>query len=183
MLQNRFNKFLARLAVASVAVVSICASVEQPIYASDYTFYCNRTTYTGKSVPATTARTDDGRRVMIVRSVSQYFSNKLTNTDRCKIVSRRFQKFYDHGKLVYVNGGYIKGLPVICAVANREHSCSKNNVLYTLKPGVHRQITARSLMNRRGLAAGIILNESSSDSLTIDFNTFLENASHSRSVE
>lgn len=38
-------------------------------------------------------------------------------------------------------------------------------------------------MNRRGLAAGIVLNESSSDSLIIDFNTFLENAAQSRSVK
>lgn len=140
MLQNRLNKLLTTLAVASVTVVSVCASVQQPSYASDYTFYCDGTTYRGKSVPATMARTDDGRRVMIVRWVSEYFSSKLTNADRCNIVSRRFQKFYDHGKLVYVNGGYIKGLPVICAVKNREHSCNKDNVLYTLKAGKNPKI-------------------------------------------
>ncbi|MEO0685083.1 MAG: COP23 domain-containing protein [Cyanobacteria bacterium J06649_11] len=96
------------------------------------------------------------------------------------MVSRRFQQFNDHDKLRYIKGGYVKGLPVVCAVKNQEDSCNKNNVLYTLRPGQNPQDTARRLFNNRGLAGGMIVNESGSNSLIIDFDAFLENAGGSR---
>ena len=183
MLQNQLTKVLTRLVVASVTVLSVSAAVQQPSYASSYSFDCKMTSYGGKRVPATFAQNDDGRKIMIVRWVSGYFSSKLSNIDRCNIVSRRFQLFHDHSKLVFIKGGYVRNLPVVCAVKNENDGCNKYNVLYTLKPDKNPYNTARSLMNRRGLAAGIILNESSSDSLMIDFNAFLENASGSGNSE
>ena len=177
MLQNLLNKVVTRLVAVSVVAVSISASLQQPSYASNYKFECKTISYRGRNVPATFASDyDDGRNIIVIRWVHSYFTGKLTNSQRCSIVSRRFQQFHDHGKLSFLKGGYVRSLPVVCAIRSEENSCNKDNVLYTLRPGQNPQDTARRLFNNRGLAAGMIVNESGSDSLIIDFNAFLDNA-------
>ena len=52
MLQNQLTQVLTRLVVASVTVLSVSAAVQQPSYASSYSFGCKMTSYGGKRVPA-----------------------------------------------------------------------------------------------------------------------------------
>ncbi|MEO0969031.1 MAG: COP23 domain-containing protein [Cyanobacteria bacterium J06639_18] len=176
MRQNLLYKLTAKIAVTSLTVLSTITLVHKPIQASSKVFECGTAQYQNQEVPTTFAYTQDGRKVMVIRWVSKYFSRNLTNRERCNVVSNRFQRFYDHGILKYLNGGRVNKLPVVCAVSNPDTNCTKENTLYTLKTGSNPYVAARTLLDRRGLAGGNIQNESSSDDLIIDFNMFLRHA-------
>ncbi|MEM7553755.1 MAG: COP23 domain-containing protein [Cyanobacteria bacterium P01_A01_bin.84] len=175
--QNLLRQVFAGLTVASLTLTASTTIVVQPSYAAKANFYCGTTRYGGRRVPATYARTQNGRRVLIIRWVSNYFSKEWTPLRRCNLVSRNFQRLYDQGQLKYIKSGWMRGLPVLCAVTSPRYGCRKNNVLFTLKPGSNPQYSARKLLNRRGLASGVVLNESGSNSLDIDFEIFLKNSS------
>ncbi|MEM7725433.1 MAG: COP23 domain-containing protein [Cyanobacteria bacterium P01_A01_bin.45] len=174
--QNILRQVFTGLTFASLALTASHTVMVQPSYAAKATFYCGNTRYGGRRVPATYARTQNGRRVLIIRWVSNYFSGQWTPRKRCSVVSRNFQRLYDQGQLKYIKSGWMKGLPVLCAVTSPQYGCRRNNVLFTLKPGSNPQYSARQLLNRRGLANGVVLNESASDSLDINFEVFLRNA-------
>lgn len=176
MRQNLIYKIATGITLTSLTVLTTITLIHQPSHAKNRVFECGTTEYESKKVPATFAYTQDGRKVMVIRWVSGYFSKRMTDRERCNIVSNRFQRFYDHGILRYLNGGWVNKLPVVCAVANIDASCTNKNTLYTLKPGSNPQIAARELLDRRGLAGGSIHNQSNSDDLIIDFNMFLQHA-------
>ncbi len=174
--QNLLYKLAIGIAVTSLTAIGAVAFIHQPTQARSRVFECGTAEYGSKKVPTTFAYTQNGRKVTVIRWVSGYFSQSLTNRQRCNIVSNRFQRFYDHGTLKYLNGGEVGRLPVVCAVPNLDISCTKRNVLYTLKAGSNPHKAARTLLDRRGLAGGSIHNESSSGDLNVDFNMFLQHA-------
>ena len=120
--------------IASLSLISAVVISHQPSYAGGATFYCGTSTYRNKSVPTTFARTQDGKRVPIVRWISNYFPPS----------------------------------PGI--------GCTSDTVLITLKPCSKPQATIRRLLDRRGLAGGMVLNESA-NSVDIDFEMYLRNGS------
>ncbi len=104
------------------------------------------------------------------------FRHRGTPRRRCGAVSSKFQRFYDHGILRYITADTLKGQPVLCATPSPGIGCTSDTVLFTLKPGSNPHATLRRLLDRRGLAGGMVLNESS-NSVDIDFERYLESGS------
>ena len=73
---------------------------------------------------------------------------------RCITVSRRFQRFSDHGILRFIGAGEVNSSPVLCAISTKEHNCDRTNVLVTLPPTTNPVDTVRSLMDLRALRRG-----------------------------
>lgn len=170
-----FGQGLTGIAITSVTVVSMIATIEQPSYAGGTIFKCEKR----QGVPVTVAQTQDGRKVPMIRWLSQdYFSKEWSAERRCSEVSRRFQRSYDNGKLKFIKTGTLRGEPVVCAAANQSAPCTDSSLLFTLKRGSNAKATLRRLMNRRGLVAGNVLNESGGDALNINFDTYLNQSTN-----
>jgi Circadian oscillating protein COP23 len=168
-----FGQGLMGIAVTSLTTLAIAATINQPSYAGGTIFKCEKR----KGVPVTMAQTQDGRKVPMIQWSSQdYFPREWNSERRCYEVSRRFQRSYDNGKLRFIKTGTLKGEPVVCAAVNQSSPCTDSTLLFTLKRGSNPKATLRRLMNRRGLVAGNILNESGGDSMNIDFDMYLNNA-------
>ncbi|MBD2355632.1 hypothetical protein H6G41_13565 [Tolypothrix sp. FACHB-123] len=170
----KFRFFIQALLLSLlVFCVTIALSLKQPTYAGETTFYCGKS----KGVPVTFARTQDGRKVPMVRwSSNNYFPPPWTAQRRCQEVSRRFQKNYDNGTLRNIKTGTLRGELVICAAKSQNSACTDSTLLFTLKRGANSSLTVRKLFDRRGLAAGNVLSESADDSMNIDFDAYLNNA-------
>ncbi len=168
-----FGQELTGIAIASLTVLTTTTTIGQPSYAGGTTFYCEKS----KGIPITFARTQDGRNVPMIRWVSQeYFSKEWTGERRCQEVSRRFQRSYDNGTLKYIRTGILRGESVVCAAINQNAACTDSTLLFTLRRGSNARDTVRRLLNRRGLVAGNVLNESSEEALNIEFDAYLNNA-------
>ncbi|AUT01960.1 hypothetical protein CLI64_17060 [Nostoc sp. CENA543] len=167
--------FCQGLTGLTIALLTI--TVTQPSRAEGTTFYCAK----NKGIPVTFARTQDGKKVPIIRWVSSnYFPPPWTAQRRCAEVSRRFQRNYDNGRLRRIKTGTLRGEPVVCAAMNQNSACTDNTLLFTLKRGTDPNAIVRRLFDRRALAAGNALNESASNSesspVDIDFDIYLQNA-------
>ncbi|WP_341531142.1 COP23 domain-containing protein [Nostoc sp. UHCC 0302] len=175
-----FGHGLTGIAIASLSALTTIATINQPSYAGRTTFYCEKS----KGVPITFASTQDGRKVPMIKWISQdYFSREWTGERRCQEVSRRFQKSYDNGTLKYIRTGTLRGEPVVCAATSQNAPCTDSTLLFTLKRGSNPKETVRRLLNRRGLVAGNIVNENSESTLNIDFDAYLNNATDEINTE
>ncbi|HIK06836.1 MAG TPA: hypothetical protein IGS40_19445 [Trichormus sp. M33_DOE_039] len=162
--------------LTGLALALLTITVSQPSRADGTTFYCAKS----KGIPITFARTQDGKKVPIIRWVSSnYFPPPWTAQRRCLEVSRRFQKNYDNGRLRRIKTGTLRGEPVVCAAMNQNSPCTDSTLLFTLKRGADPNAIVRRLFDRRALAAGNALNESASNSesspVDIDFEAYLQN--------
>ncbi|WP_315790894.1 COP23 domain-containing protein [Fischerella sp. JS2] len=160
--------------IAALTTFATTAILNQPSYAGDTTFYCGQS----NGVPTTFVRTQNGKRLPVIRWVSQYFSSKgLTPQQRCQQVSDRFQRSYDNGTLRYIKAGTLNKQPVVCAVIQKNAACTDTTLLFTLKPGSNPDATLRQIMDRRALAAGNTTNQSggdtSNDPVNIDVEAYL----------
>jgi hypothetical protein len=115
-------------------------------------FYCGQS----KRVPTTMAQTSRGA-VPVIHWVSTLGEN-YTPEYRCKIVSEKFQTFYNNGMLNYLTTGTVNQQPVICAAQKENGPCS--GVLFTLKPNSDPGRTLQRLLSIRDRAPGAVLNES-----------------------
>jgi Circadian oscillating protein COP23 len=115
-------------------------------------FYCGQS----KSVPTTMAQTSRGA-VPVIHWVST-IGEDYTPEYRCKIVSEKFQTFYDGGMLNYLTTGTVNQQPVICAAQQENGPCS--GVLFTLKPDSDPGRTLQRLLSIRDRAPSMVLNES-----------------------
>ncbi|WP_066383480.1 MULTISPECIES: COP23 domain-containing protein [unclassified Anabaena] len=159
--------------LASLTVLATIATTNQPSYARGATFYCSKS----QGVPVTFARTQDGRKVTIIRWTSNaYFPPPWTAQRRCVEVSKRFQRSNDKGTLKNITTGMLRGEPVVCAGTSQNSRCTDDNLLFTLKRGINPNATLRRLLDRRGLAAGNTLHESASDTININFEDYINNA-------
>lgn len=133
---------------------------EQSTLAEGQRFFCGNL----GGVPATFVKTPEGNKPLILW-VSDNMSG-LSKTERCQIVSQRFQTFNNNGKLKYIRTGLIKGSPVICVASRKGGNCSSNDVLLTFEPGTDVSLKLKELVNtRRGtkgvftVASGTISND------------------------
>ncbi|WP_404785011.1 COP23 domain-containing protein [Altericista sp. CCNU0014] len=115
-------------------------------------FYCGQS----KNVPATMAKTSRGV-VPVIHWVST-LGETYTPEYRCKVVSEKFQTFYNDGTLNYLTTGIVNQQPVICAAQKNNGPCS--GVLFTLKPNSDPSRTLQRLLSIRDRAPGVVLNES-----------------------
>jgi hypothetical protein len=130
-------------------------------------FYCGQS----KNVPATMAKTSRGA-VPVIRWVST-LGGTYTPENRCKIVSEKFQTFYNDGTLNYLTTGIVNQLPVICAAQRENGPCT--GVLFTLKPNSDPGRTLQRLLSIRDRAPGAVLNESSPQ-IYVNMKDFLNTA-------
>lgn len=167
----------ARLFGVGMLTTFVTATMlNQPSYGGSPTFVCNQSQYQGASVPTTFVFTQDRRKIPLIYWVSSYFSG-LSPKKRCQQVSYRFQRNYDNGTLRFIKTGILNRLPVVCATADKNATCTDKNLLFTLKRGSNPDAIARQLFDRRALASGIATNQSSgntdNDPVNIDFEAFL----------
>lgn len=175
------------LPVVSVYALSILASVGvlgaiAPVQAAEVNQSAKFVCGTSQGYPATVALTPRGS-VPVVRWSSNYFgSSGFSPQQRCKIVSAKFQQYYQNGTLNYLTTGWANRQPVVCVAAHKGGPCS--DVLFTLKPGSDPYTTLTRLMQVRVRASGP-LNESASsapvepsiaDGRYVDMNAFLDAA-------
>ena len=64
---------------------------------------------------------------------------------------------------------------MVCAASSRGDGCTSSTLLFTLKRGSNPNATLRRLLDRQGLAAGNVLNESGGDdSMYVDVDGYLD---------
>ncbi|WP_255348466.1 COP23 domain-containing protein [Calothrix sp. PCC 6303] len=140
----------------------------QPSRAANADFYCA----VQGGIPTTFfTRSDNGKRA-IVRWTSQVAG--LSSKQRCFAVSRNFQKNLDNGTLILIIDGVVNRQRVICGAVNLNDDCTKETLLFTLKPGSSPKEVIRSLLDKRGLASGEVQSQTSDSSrVAIKFEAYL----------
>jgi hypothetical protein len=167
----QLSKVFKTSGVALLATFTTITIFHQPSYGDRILFSCKVT----KNTPTTYVRTSLGQEIPIIRWVQNFFPG-ITPLERCRQVSRKFQVNADQGFLKTITTGKINGYPVVCAAKSTNDSCTSQTVLFTLKPGTNPKIAVERLLDRRGLAAGKVSNQSSDDNqIYVDFETYLYN--------
>jgi hypothetical protein len=164
------SRVLSALSISLLASAATLVTFT-PVHAEPASpkFYCGKIDNT----PTTMAKTRRGP-VPIIRWIFTGFGENYSPEDRCKLVSAKFQAYYEDDSINYLRAAYLNKQPVICAAKSKgEQGCA---VLFTLKPGSNPNRTLRQLLNIRDRTSNMILNESYVPSAEIDLNDFLENA-------
>ncbi|AUT03338.1 hypothetical protein CLI64_24595 [Nostoc sp. CENA543] len=159
------------LTLITVIVAATITTIDTPSYAQSTTFYCGKS----KGLPVTFARTQDGRKLPVIRWTSNnYFPPPWTAQRRCVEVSQRFQRSYNNRTLKYISSGILNKQPVVCAGISKDTVCTSDNLLFTLKRGANPKAVVTRILDNRGLADGLVHSESESDDITVDFDLYLE---------
>ena len=129
-------------------------------------------------VPTTAAQVGPNEYKPVIRWVSRYFSGSgYTPMQRCQEVTGRFNSLNTRpGGIDIITTGYLNGLPVIYSPSDGRERANSSNLLFTLKRGENATDKIAQLFDIRAGASSSPLFESSSDSATVHFNKFLENA-------
>ncbi|MBD2535021.1 hypothetical protein H6G97_38610 [Nostoc flagelliforme FACHB-838] len=138
--------------VISVLALAVATTINnQPSYAGANKFFCTKEGNT----PVTKVRTSRGPETFI-RWVVQDFK-KFPPAQRCKVVSTRFQRYYDNGSLFITTRDNFNNYPVLC-IANRKGTpCTSENVLVTLKPGTDTGRVLQQILDfRRGVGDSVV---------------------------
>ena len=124
---------------ALTVTLSVNPGLSQEIPKQEVSFRCRIQFLKGKKVHTTMAFVPDKkpeRYVSIIAWKSDSFpGSEWTPERRCGKVSEKFQKFHQQGRLDYLTTGKLNGLGVICAAKPGE--CNKNNILFSVRPGVN----------------------------------------------
>jgi len=129
-------------------------------------------------VPTTYVKVGSNERKPVIRWVSGYSSGSgYTPQQRCLEVTRRFNTLDARPRGIdIITTGYLNGLPVIYSPSHGRERANSSNLLFTLKRGENATEKIQQLFDLREGASSNPLFESSSDSATVHFNKFLENA-------
>ncbi|WP_430013418.1 COP23 domain-containing protein [Microcystis ichthyoblabe FBCC-A1114] len=129
-------------------------------------------------VPTTYAKVGPNEYKAVIRWVSNYFSGSgYTPIKRCEDVTRRFNTLYAlRGNIDIITTGYLNGEPVIYSPSHGRERANRDNLLFTLKRGENATQKIQQLFDLREGSGTDPLFESSSDSVIVYFNKFLENA-------
>ena len=129
-------------------------------------------------VPTTYAKVGSNERKPVIRWVSGYSSGSgYTPQQRCLEVTKRFNTLDARPRGIdIITTGYLNGLPVIYSPSDGRERANSANLLFTLKRGENATQKIEQLFDIREGASSSPLFESSSDSATVHFNKFLENA-------
>jgi hypothetical protein len=120
------------------------------------------------STPTTMAIMSDGRRVSMIKWVSNEFSaDGWTPMRRCTAVSERLM--VNRESLRYLTTGVMNGMNVICTAVSKGADCDQ--LVYTLKAGQNPGATLRRLFDVRTRATSA-LNETNSGTY-VDINKLL----------
>jgi len=148
------------LVVGAIATVT---TTNQPSYAGNNKFFCTKE----GGVPVTKVNTSRGNETFIRWVVTDFVTNfkKFPPAQRCRIVSARFQRYYDNGALFITSRDNFNGYPVLC-IANRKGTpCKSENLLITLKRGTDTERVLKQMLDfRRGVATSPLSFSNSSNS-------------------
>lgn len=158
----KHSKFICFSAALSLSAISFI----QEAKAKARYFSCD----TINGVPTTVANMSSGRKVPMIRWVSNTFDNDgWPPSRRCQTVSARFTEYNKKNQLRYLTTGKMNGVNVICVALNKGDRCS--GLVYTLKPGQNPTYTLNKLFGVQRKATGP-LNETG-DRAYIDMNEYL----------
>ena len=117
-------------------------------------------------------------RKAVIRWVSGYSSGSgYTPQQRCLEVTKRFNTLDARPRGIdIITTGYLNGLPVIYSPSHGRERANSSNLLFTLKRGEDATEKIQQLFDLREGSRTEPLFESSSDSVIVYFNKFLENA-------
>jgi hypothetical protein len=129
-------------------------------------------------VPTTYVKVGSNERKPVIRWVSRYSSGSgYTPQQRCLEVTKRFNTLDARPRGIdIITTGYLNGLPVIYSPSHGRERANSSNLLFTLKRGENATQKIAQLFDIRAGASSSPLFESSSDSVIVYFNKFLENA-------
>lgn len=129
-------------------------------------------------VPTTYVKVRPNERKPVIRWVSRYSSGSgYTPRQRCLEVTKRFNTLDARPRGIdIITTGYLNGLPVIYSPSHGRERANSSNLLFTLKKGEDATEKIQQLFDLRETGYTQPLFESSSDSVIVYFNKFLENA-------
>ncbi|EPF23774.1 MAG: hypothetical protein EWV58_04500 [Microcystis aeruginosa Ma_MB_F_20061100_S19] len=129
-------------------------------------------------VPTTYVKVRPNERKAVIRWVSRYSSGSgYTPRQRCLEVTKRFNTLDARPRGIdIITTGYLNGLPVIYSPSHGRERANSSNLLFTLKRGEDATQKIQQLFDLREGSRTDPLFESSSDSVIVHFNKFLENA-------
>ena len=129
-------------------------------------------------VPTTYVKVGSNERKPVIRWVSGYSSGSgYTPQQRCLEVTKRFNTLDARPRGIdIITTGYLNGLPVIYSPSHGRERANSSNLLFTLKRGEDATEKIQQLFDLRETGYTQPLFESSSDSVIVYFNKFLENA-------
>ena len=127
-------------------------------------------------VPTTYVKVGSNERKPVIRWVSRYSSGSgYTPQQRCLEVTKRFNTLDARPRGIdIITTGYLNGLPVIYSPSHGRERANSSNLLFTLKRGEDATQKIQQLFDLREGAGTDPLFESSSDSVIVYFNKFLE---------
>jgi hypothetical protein len=136
-----FAQILPGVALALVLIATTASS--QPSYAESNKFFCAEE----KGVPVTKVRTSRGNETFIRWVVKDF--KKFPPQQRCTIVTKRFQRYYDNGALFITSRNNVNGYPVLCISDRKNAPCTTDNILVTLKPGADAGVVLKQMLDFR----------------------------------
>jgi hypothetical protein len=144
------------------------------------TFFCQEIfdPASGEKVAATIAWNPEGQgHLGFIGWKSEYFvKGGWTPQKRCQEVSKKFQNFYEAGRLNRLTTGENKGYSVVCAVASDEQSCNGDNQLFTLKNNSNPELVLEQLVNIAQGKSSEPLWQSSGNRKYLNVRKYLQNA-------
>ena len=167
------QKFFAHVFLVMTMVLGAALSTQSSAHASSATYFCQ----SRKGVPTIYVRTADGKKKVIMRLKSEEFGSNWNPLRRCNELSSRFQRNHDGGTFRNFSSGRIGKYRVICATSSISEECNDRNILFTLRRGSNPSQTMQRLMDRNGFAAGNTPTEGDNDSVNINLDDYIENAS------
>ena len=170
---------------ALTVTLSVNPGLSQEIPKQEVSFACRSIPYKGntKRVPTTMAFVPNKKPepyVPIIAWKSDSFptSSEWTPQRRCEQVSKKFQQFHQQGQLDYLTTGKLNGLGVICAA--KPGQCNKNNILFSVRPGVN-PTTVLAELNEIRKGTSTDLNwQNSGENTYLNLGEYLRNISKSK---
>lgn len=169
---------------ALTVTLNVNPGLSQEIPKQEVSFACRLYSYQGNTerVPTTMAFVRDKKPnpyVPIIAWKSDSFpSSEWTPKRRCDQVSKKFQQFHEQGRLNYLTTGKLNGLGVICAAKPGE--CNKNNILFSVRPGVNPTTVLAELEDIREGKSSDLTWQSSSENIYLNLGEYLRNISKSK---
>ncbi|MGF1990185.1 MAG: COP23 domain-containing protein [Nostoc sp. ZfuVER08] len=147
-----FARVLPGIATASViSALAVTTTSNYPSYATGNKFFCTEE----NGIPVTKIRTSRGNQTFIRWVVKDF--KKFPPKQRCKIVTAKFQRYYDNGSLYITSRDNFNSYPVLCIANRKGASCEKENVLVTLKPGTDTGRVLQQMVNFRRSAGESVI--------------------------
>lgn len=153
----------------------------QPVFSQanssrQISFRCGITKINNQDIPATLAYIPGQRKKRIITWVSSYFDKTMTIEKRCQLVSEKFQKAYEDGRLRHITFGTNQGYSIICAVTDFRQPCNRQTQLFTLKQGSNPEEIMEKLIDILTGASSEPIFQSSGTQVYISFDQWLEQA-------